>query len=49
MWLNQYLVIVKQKVVDKRIANKLREQKLKKGEKQNLEGLKVHISPRLNK
>jgi hypothetical protein len=30
--LNQYLVILKQKVVDKKIANKLREQKaIKKG------------------
>jgi hypothetical protein len=28
--LNQYLVILKQKVVDKKIGNKLREQKAKK-------------------
>jgi hypothetical protein len=47
--LNQYLVILKQKVVDKKIANKLKEQKVKERGKKGLERLKVHISPRLNK
>ncbi len=47
--LNQYLVILKQKVVDKKIANKLKEQKAKERGKKGLERLKVHISPSLNK
>ncbi len=42
--LNQYLIILKQKVVDKKIANKLKEQKVKKRGKKGLERLKVHIS-----
>jgi hypothetical protein len=34
--------------MNKKITNKLREQKVKKGKKKGLEGLKVHSSPKLN-
>jgi hypothetical protein len=45
---NQYLAISKQKAMDKKTADKLREYKDKKGKRKGVEGLKVHNSPKLS-